>query len=1069
MIDKLRAVARTGGPPPSARRAGTLVLAAALLLTATPALPAALAETPPVPAATPEGTALAKARTSGKPVEVTTARTETADVLANPDGTLTLREHLRPVRARVDGAWRPVDDTLRRNPDGTISPRATTFPMTFSGGGAGPLASLVKDGKTLSLTWPSRLPAPVLDGDTATYADVLPGVDLKIIAESDSFVHHLIVKDRAAAADPRLRTLRLGIRGTGLNVTATAEGGITAADGGGTPVFSAPVPRMWDSSHSAAAAKGLDASSAAEAAGADEDGPVRNAPMKAVVEPGAGGGTLRITPDQALLDDPATVYPVVIDPIFSGGYKNHWANAVKKASSSGVANTVYYDGGNRVGSENPPVARVGHETDTGLTARAYFEMNINGLQGARIISATFNVFNVSSWSCSARAVDLGWTGGIGNWVTWNNQPGWIRTLQTKSFAHGWGSCGSAGEDFADGAVAGAVQEAANNGQSNITFGLRAQNESDAYGWKKFRVDGTNPVLQVTYNRAPRLVSKTAFQGPWNNNSSDRAIPCSATNPSWEVVGNTDVTLTATGSDPDGENLNVAFGLWFHNGPAVRSDNRTVASGSTATVTVPADQLQDGGYYWWYASVSDGVDGDWSTNSCPFTVDKTAPTKPVVTSADGRRIDVGEVPARYTRKVTLTSSDAHLDGFCYRLNLPLSVGGGKCGGGTYVKAGPDGSATVEIYPHRWPNNRLHAAAIDVAGNVSPYDGSPSQSASNTTLIVTAPPVFVADPDGMVSGDRDGALTGDGRPDILATNNSGTLRLYAGRGDGTTDGGTDVAYSGFGGALLAHRGDFVGPEDGMGRDGYEDIFVRSTSGRLSLYPNEGTGWPSHEGRRELRHPGGGDWSAATRIIAPGNIDGRPGADLIVVEGGRLNLYTGTVAGPLATAANGELAAPRVLDVPSGGAGSAPISLDGYDAFTPGDVIADADGDGSPDPQNAADVVLRRRDSGAVTLYPGSFTDSGEYVLGEGRAYGTETWPAAGYPWIAAPGDLQGTVADVDGVKTFRPTPGKEGPDFWVAAQTAALSDGLYLYPGSPAGREPAVNVGGPGWTGWITGIS
>ena len=100
------------------------------------------------------------------------------------------------------------------------------------------------------------------------------------------------------------------------------------------------------------------------------------------------------------------------------------------------------------------------------------------------------------------------------------------------------------------------------------------------------------------------------------------------------------------------------------------------------------------------------------------MDKTAPAKPVVTSADGHRIDVGEVPARWTRRVKLASADSHLDGFCYRLNRPLSIGGGKCASGTFVKAGPDGSATIDVYPHRWPNNRLHVAAIDPAGHVSP---------------------------------------------------------------------------------------------------------------------------------------------------------------------------------------------------------------------------------------------------------------------------------------------------------------------------------------------------------------
>ncbi|WP_433247079.1 DNRLRE domain-containing protein [Streptosporangium sp. CA-135522] len=1018
-----------------------------------------------------EAAALAEAKKSGKQVEITQSRTETGEVLADPSGTLTLREHLRPVRAKVDGKWRAVDDTLHANPDGTFSPVAATFPMTFSGGGTGALATLVKDGKTLALSWPGRLPAPSVQANSATYAEVLPGVDLKIIAESDSFVHHLIVKNRAAAADPRLRTLRLGLRGDGVKVTATAEGALRAVDGAGTAVFAAPVPRMWDSSHSAAAAKGLSAGAgdaAAQAAGVHEDGPVRTAPMRATV----GDGTLQIVPDARLLDDPATVYPVVIDPIFSGGYKNHWANAVKKASNSSVAGTVYYDGGNKVGSESPPVARVGHENDTGLTARAYFEMNINGLQGARIISATFNVFNVSSWSCSARAVELGWTGGIGNWVSWNNQPGWIRTLQTKSFAHGWGSCGPAGEDFADGAVAGAVQEAANNGQSNITFGLKAGDENDTYAWKKFRVDGTNPVLQVTYNRAPWVTGKTGYQGPWNNNASDQPIRCDDNSATWPVVGNTDITLTAAAYDPDGSNLLMHFGLW-RPGAGISEGDYWVGNGGTATHRVPAGALTDGVGYQWSATASDGTDTTAAhAPYCGFTVDKVAPAKPTVASADGHRIDVAEVPARWTRKVKLTSADAHLDGFCYRLNAPISVGGGKCATGTWVKAGADGSATIEIYPHRWPNNRLHVAAIDVAGNVSPYDGSPAQAETNSTLIVTAPPAFVAEADGTVAGDRDGDLTGDGKPDILATNTSGTLRLYAGRGDGTTDGGTDVAASGFGNALLAHRGDFVGPEIGMGKDGYEDIFLRSASGKLSLYPNLGTGWPAFDGRRELKHPGGGDWSAATQLIAPGNIDGNPGADLIVVEGGRLDLYTGTVAGPLATADNGELAAPRVLQVPAAGGsnGSTSMSVVGYDVFVPGgDVIVDADGDGAADPRSAADVVVRQRATGVVSVYPGLFTEADEYVLGAGRGYGAELWPAASYPWISAPGDLQGTIVDVDGVKTFQPVAGKEGPDFWVAAQSATLSDGLYLYPGTATGRESAINVGGPGWTGWITGIS
>jgi hypothetical protein len=41
----------------------------------------------------------------------------------------------------------------------------------------------------------------------ATYANVLPGVDLKLTADVEGFSQVLVVKDRTAAADPTLATL----------------------------------------------------------------------------------------------------------------------------------------------------------------------------------------------------------------------------------------------------------------------------------------------------------------------------------------------------------------------------------------------------------------------------------------------------------------------------------------------------------------------------------------------------------------------------------------------------------------------------------------------------------------------------------------------------------------------------------------------------------------------------------------------------------------------------------------------------------------------------------------------
>ncbi|MFD5650091.1 hypothetical protein [Streptomyces sp. NPDC127039] len=81
-----------------------------------------------------------------------------------------------PVRARrSDGGWAPVDTTLVREADSTVRAKNTTAALTFSGGGSGAsLVALENQGHELCFGWPTALPEPGLDGDTATYAEILP-------------------------------------------------------------------------------------------------------------------------------------------------------------------------------------------------------------------------------------------------------------------------------------------------------------------------------------------------------------------------------------------------------------------------------------------------------------------------------------------------------------------------------------------------------------------------------------------------------------------------------------------------------------------------------------------------------------------------------------------------------------------------------------------------------------------------------------------------------------------------------------------------------------------------------
>ncbi|MEU9424817.1 hypothetical protein AB0D87_18615 [Streptomyces sp. NPDC048342] len=302
--------------------------------------------------------ALAEAARTGKPVEIVSLRGESSEVYATPEGHLEAREHLRPVRTRVDGAWRDIDTTLTRGANGTVAPRATTVGLTFSGGGSSPLVRMTKNGRELALSWPRDLPSPELSGNAATYPDVLPGVDLRMTAQQDSFTQLLVVKSAEAAASAELSELRLKLDADGMQVKETADGGLAAVDqGAGSAVFEAPRPLMWDSSTEAPASSARSGSTAGPArttsssaarnsvaaattsattgptaseAGAAESGNV--APVG--VEVPAAQNALVLTPDTGVLRGKGTVYPVFIDPQWYSPKASAWTMASKYWASS---------------------------------------------------------------------------------------------------------------------------------------------------------------------------------------------------------------------------------------------------------------------------------------------------------------------------------------------------------------------------------------------------------------------------------------------------------------------------------------------------------------------------------------------------------------------------------------------------------------------------------------------------------------------------------------------------------------------------------------------------------------
>ena len=145
-----------------------------------PVAPATSIEAPP----TTRALALVQAANTGEPVLIDTETTTTTHVFANPDGTFTAEIASGPVRVpdpSDPSGWTPLDTTLVTAPEGLV-PEATLADVTFSAGGAGPLAALATGTRSLTLDWPGKLPEARVERDTATYPEVLPGIDLVLQA-----------------------------------------------------------------------------------------------------------------------------------------------------------------------------------------------------------------------------------------------------------------------------------------------------------------------------------------------------------------------------------------------------------------------------------------------------------------------------------------------------------------------------------------------------------------------------------------------------------------------------------------------------------------------------------------------------------------------------------------------------------------------------------------------------------------------------------------------------------------------------------------------------------------------
>jgi hypothetical protein len=658
---------------------------------ATPSTPVSAKPKAPAEART-EQAAVTAAIAADAPVEVSGLRTETTQVFAQPDGRLTMESAAVPQRVqRANGDWDAINLDLAPV-GGTLRPKASVADVRFSADGTGPLVTLVRDGKTLTLTWPGSLKAPTVTGSAATYEEVLDGVDLVVRATDLGFTHVLVVKTPKAATNEKVKEITFAVGGDA-KIIAHA-GGALQAIAGDTLIADATPAAMWDS----AALAPVIGARVVGAAAAAEDSSTHVAPGGAAnvesVRTTVVGRNLVLKPDAALLNAPASAFPLFIDPDWSTG-KKRWAYATN----------------NNGNNNDTSRARVGKDPEGSRTYRSFFEFNTTFLKAKHIESAYVQMELDHSASCSKTWTHMFATGAIASTprTKWSPKLSTWLAAEDSRAPEGAGCDGKADSvvNFRNAKIITKVQADAKANKTSLTVGFCACNEKGEYEgswdrWKKFFPNKAK--LIVDYANFPGAPIDLKIAG----------VSCPTTGK--VSIGTFEPTLTATYPDADkSENQTLSASYEWAEVPAnlhvVDTTPRKTPPGAKsvpASGTTTSGKLVGVAKNKLYAIRTHATDpapytitGGWS-RWCVFEVDNSVPAPPAITVNTAPTLPGG------LTKVTFTSADKDVATFTYGWDdMPLTTVNAT---GTTTR-----TATVSLTAARYGDLTLYAYASDATLN------------------------------------------------------------------------------------------------------------------------------------------------------------------------------------------------------------------------------------------------------------------------------------------------------------------------------------------------------------------
>lgn len=611
----------------------------------------------------------------GSAVPVEEATTPTSTVTAQPDGTFVASISPAPTRVLIDGEWVDLDPTLKVV-DGRVVPTVANQPITFSNGGSegSPLVTVGRGEDRLTLLSPFALPTPELSGDFAVYPEVMQDVDLVVKSTEVGFTYNWVVKTAEAATSDALSAISIPLDS---QLEPVAEhGGVSFRTTDGLRRFWTPAPTMWDSSGTNGPVEAPDNDDLdpeqQQSVAAVDNGPDLGDQV-APVQLASTSDELTLTPNTALLTDPDTVFPVVVDPAVPyDKYRNGWTAVWDNQPSHSFWQTDHSLGAGYEGYEQFKVVR------------SYFRFGTSALAGKQIVSAELNVRQIHAASCQARPTQAYRTGAISPSTTWNNQPTRYGLQDTSSSTVG---CGS-GTDFVGWDVTSGIKTSASENAENSTFMLRAQNEADKIAWKQF--DDFNAELSVKYVSRPDQPTGVKV------GNENRLSSCTGTTFSEPLILNTtSLKTTAIVHSDDKDQVGLRGQFMLTDSSAGTTETKLsglTGDGGQATVSFAVANTRK-----YKLIVKTRAEWDLGTQTllsdgttpCFVKIDTTRPDAPIVTASTWAECAAPEAPetcpvgpSRAPGSITIKSNSSDVTAYQYALNgdqwsplkAPSSAGG-----------------------------------------------------------------------------------------------------------------------------------------------------------------------------------------------------------------------------------------------------------------------------------------------------------------------------------------------------------------------------------------------------------